>query len=585
LRPKEIAALGLSVAMHALGHAGLALAAGASARALMASMAPTLPGLASAVAGKEGASVGAPPDALGAALAAAVVGLAAATAKALGGAHASYVQARLSAEVGAALRLAVLDQWLDASANGVGRARHLDQGVANAAPGGRPEPLPGARSTGALARGVTAMTGHVREVEAGVRVGALGGVRAVAQLVPLVAALVWLAPRLAVVALAAVAPFALALALVRRRTRGAHVRATSDAEALLEAADEAVRHADLWRSYGAQSKVRAHVASLGAAQAARAARVEGASALLSGANEVMAALALVLAIAAARAGWFVAATDGATLVAFAATFFLAYRPLRDLGDARMAWARASAAYEAIAPLCARVLTRRDDLGSGRAGDVAASDAHPRGSPWPSAALEVRGLELSRGRAARCSFRVEPGQIVAVVGENGVGKTTLLRTLLGLDDARGGAILFDGEDLVSRPAGPDGRPFAWVPQEAPLLADTLASNVRLGGEADPARVLGELGAGRLAGALGGERLGAGGRAVSGGERQWIALARALATRQPVLLLDEPTSGLDAASQAHVLDAIARLRGRRSVLLVTHRPEPLAVADAVIELATA
>jgi ABC-type bacteriocin/lantibiotic exporter with double-glycine peptidase domain len=79
-----------------------------------------------------------------------------------------------------------------------------------------------------------------------------------------------------------------------------------------------------------------------------------------------------------------------------------------------------------------------------------------------------------------------------------------------------------------------------------------------------------------------RLGPGGRALSGGERQWVSLARALATSQPVLLLDEPTSALDPASQRAMLDAIARLRGTRSVILVTHRPEPLALADVVVSL---
>ena len=63
---------------------------------------------------------------------------------------------------------------------------------------------------------------------------------------------------------------------------------------------------------------------------------------------------------------------------------------------------------------------------------------------------------------------------------------------------------------------------------------------------------------------------------------MAIARAVATRLPVLLLDEPTSGLDPASQARVLDAIARLKGERTVIVVTHREEPLAIADAVLRL---
>jgi ABC-type transport system involved in cytochrome bd biosynthesis fused ATPase/permease subunit len=126
----------------------------------------------------------------------------------------------------------------------------------------------------------------------------------------------------------------------------------------------------------------------------------------------------------------------------------------------------------------------------------------------------------------------------------------------------------------------------VPQDAPLLADTLDANVSLGApHADARAWLEPIGASHLAGELNGARLGAGGRVVSGGERQWIALARAIATRQPVLLLDEPTSGLDADAQRQVLDAIARLRGLRTVLIVTHRPEPLAVADEVVRLEAA
>ena len=74
-----------------------------------------------------------------------------------------------------------------------------------------------------------------------------------------------------------------------------------------------------------------------------------------------------------------------------------------------------------------------------------------------------------------------------------------------------------------------------------------------------------------------------RGLSGGEMRRVSIGLELIAAPDVLVLDEPTSGMDAASQAKVLEAIARLRGQRTVILVTHRPEPLAVADRVIRLA--
>ncbi|HEX4447637.1 MAG TPA: ATP-binding cassette domain-containing protein [Polyangiaceae bacterium] len=337
-----------------------------------------------------------------------------------------------------------------------------------------------------------------------------------------------------------------------------------------------MRHADLWVTYGAEGRARGLVRRLGEAIAGGAARLQVRAAVLSSVNEVLGAAALVVAIAASRAGWLGGAPDGRTLFLFAIAFFLAYRPLRELADARLSLARAQGAYE--------------DLGRfiEHASDVPAVAAIIQGTPaWPVASVELRSLQLAHGVGAALTLRIEAGSIAVLAGPTGIGKTTLLRTLLGLERPMGGEVLFDGRPLGDAPAGPASRPFVWVPQDAPLVADTLAANVALAAaEVGPGQALEALaaletvGAEHLVAALGDGRLGAGGRAVSGGERQWIALARAIATRQPVLLLDEPTSGLDGESQRRVLAAIARLRGKRTVLLVTHRPEPLAIADVVV-----
>ncbi len=483
------------------------------------------------------------------------VGLAVVAVKAGAGAYATYIQTGIAAQVGCAVRLDLLDALL--SRHRLRQPRQNDHGS---------DP----------ATTVLALTERVRDVEAGLAWGLLGGLRAIAQLVPLAILLVLLSPRMAAVAAGALAGFGWLLGRARAGYREATFRASREQAKLLEAADECVRHADLWVTYGAQSRARAGMQSLGRRLAEGSARLAAKAVLLSGTNEVLGAGALVVALAAQRAGALGSGLDGPTLLAFAVPFFLAYRPLRELSDARLALVRAQAAYDDLSGVVG--------FGSGleSAGLDGPDDAGPR-RIWPLGVLELRALRLARGACGPVSLRIEPGAVIVIVGPTAVGKTTLLRTLLGLERAAGGEILFDGAPLGDAPAGPRGRPFAWVPQDAPLLADTLASNVSLGnGDAESIEALGPLGAGHLVEALRGARLGAGGRGVSGGERQWIALARAIATRQPVVVMDEPTSGLDPAAQRAVLEAIAALRGRRTVILVTHRSEPAAIADVVVHL---
>jgi ABC-type multidrug transport system fused ATPase/permease subunit len=541
--------------MHAFGHALVALVAGGIAVALARAWGLGDGRSSRAVPSAGGESLG---DALCSPFLLTAIGLAVVVVKASAGVYATYVQARVAGEVASSLRLALLDSLL--AVHRLRRPRHADQGEE----GGEPP-----------TRAVAALTERVHDVEVGLKQGLLSGARAVAQLVPLAVVLVVLSPRMAAVSALVLGGFGALLGRVRAGYQRATTRGARERERLLEAADEAVRHADLWVSYGAEAKARASVRQLGDVLARGAARLEARASGLSGANEVLGAAALLAAVGASRAGWLGAVASGETLLAFAVAFFMAYRPLRELADARLALARSEAAYGELR-----------DVICARPGPLAPPAGERRAHAWQPGPLELRDLRLSRGACPPLSLRVAPGAIVAIAGPTGIGKTTLLRTLLGLDRAASGAILFDGAPIDEAPAGPDARPFAWVPQDAPLLADTLAANVALGApDAEAGAALAPMGAAHLVAELDGARLGAGGRVVSGGERQWIALARAIATRQPVLLLDEPTSGLDPEAQRRVLEAIARLRGERTVLIVTHRPEPLAVADAVVRLEAA
>ena len=518
-RRSSVLSLAFGLALTGAGHGALALAAGMLTRSL------AQPRTASG----EGFSL----------LNLCYVGLVAACVKAAGSTLLAYAQARAAGGVGLGWRRRFVEGW-------------SERGLPDAA-----------------TRVLATVAVRLAELEAAVAHGALGAARALAQLAPIVLGLIFVSPRLAAVGTLVLLPFGLGLAALRRRFRQASDAAQARAVALHEGVDELVRNLDLWRTFGATDRVARSLESTGSLAVAAGARVEASRAALSGGNEVLGALALVASVAIAeRAG---ASLGDGSLVAFAAVCFMAYRPLRDLGDARGWMARGAAALAALEGVMAEA----------RAPCVASVDAER----WAKrhGVLELHELG-ARERGPRTSLRVPFGDTVVVLGANGSGKTTLLRTLLGLEPSVG-RLDYDGVEITRAGVGPDARPFAWVPQDAPLVTGTVLENVALAcGDPSRARLaLAELGADRLL-ARAGERVGPGGTPLSGGERRLIAMARALATDLPVLLLDEPTEGLDERSRARVLEAIRGLAGSRTLLLVTHHADVAAAASRVITLDT-
>jgi ABC-type multidrug transport system fused ATPase/permease subunit len=495
--------------MHASGHALLAAAGGVLARTLAGGTGP-MDGRSSRILHALGHG-----DPM---LGLAIAGLIAAMAKLCGGVVAGWAEARVAGEVGAELRLEILDGIHGLTTLRAPRQR--DHGQAQSASTSAVD-LGGGANIAHLA----SLTTHVSDVEKAIAQGVFAELRAVLQLVPLIVLLAVLAPRLAGSAALALGAFGILVTAARRALKRNHARAARETEALLGAADEAVRHADLWRTYGAEGRIRAHVASLGRTIIATGARLRSRSALLSGTSEVLGALALVLTLALASAG-AIGGVDRGAIVPFAIAFFMAYKPLRELVEARLIRARAEEILEstpALAPAPAPAL--------------APAPAPALAPAWPLAPLSITDLLGLHGTHAPLTLRLPAGHIAAIVGPTGIGKTSLLRALLGLDPARAGDVTWGDVSLSARGVGPRERPFAWVPQDAPILGDTLVANVALG---------------------------------------------APNNELPVLLLDEPTSSLDGAAQERMLAAIAGLRGKRTVVIVTHRPEPLAIADVVVRL---
>jgi ATP-binding cassette subfamily C protein len=162
-------------------------------------------------------------------------------------------------------------------------------------------------------------------------------------------------------------------------------------------------------------------------------------------------------------------------------------------------------------------------------------------------------------------------------------------VIGLLRPQAGEVLIDGVPLETLDRRAWRRMIGYVPQDTLLLHDSVLANVTLGDpaltRADAERALRQAGAWEFVSALPegldtpvGER---GGR-LSGGQRQRIAIARALVHEPKLLILDEPTSALDAAAEAAVRDTLRALKGRYTLLAITHRPALLDVSDQVLHM---
>ena len=187
------------------------------------------------------------------------------------------------------------------------------------------------------------------------------------------------------------------------------------------------------------------------------------------------------------------------------------------------------------------------------------------------------------------FHVKPGERVALVGPSGAGKTTIFAMLLRFYDPRAGTVLIDDVPVNEAELSDLRARFAMVPQETALFADTIAANIAYGtGEASPAEIedaaraahahefISELPRGYDT------MLGEGGVTLSAGQRQRIAIARALLRNAPILLLDEATSALDTTSETLVQKALDTVMEGRTTLVIAHRLSTVVNADRILVL---
>jgi len=207
-------------------------------------------------------------------------------------------------------------------------------------------------------------------------------------------------------------------------------------------------------------------------------------------------------------------------------------------------------------------------------------------------IEFREVAFSYpGQQARAldkvSFTISPGERVAVLGRNGSGKSTIIRLALGVYEPAEGQVLVDDTDVRQLHPSDLRAGIGAVLQDVCLFSGTIRENIALGldtlGDAEILEAARISGVHDFVGATGAgydQRLGERGEGLSGGQRQAIALARALAPKPSTLLLDEPTSSLDAQAEAQMIARLSQAAQGRTLVLVTHRLSMLQLVDRVI-----
>jgi ATP-binding cassette subfamily C protein len=371
----------------------------------------------------------------------------------------------------------------------------------------------------------------------------------------------------------------LALAIMQdRATRTALERARHAAESNYAFTDAGLRNAEVVRGMGMFADYhrrweRDRVALVGAQL-----RASERSAAIASAIKLVRLLAQTLMLGAAA---YLALRQVITPGAIFAAVILLARAIQPVEQVVGAWrsiVAALASWRRVDALLAQHPPRIERLELPRPrGSVAVEHAAfvPPGGSRPV----LQGL----------NFALAPGETLGVIGPTAAGKSTLARLVVGVYPPSAGEVRIDGERAFAWARGSLGRHVGYVPQDVELFPGSVAENIARFGAADDEAVVA---AARLAGihelVLGmpqgyATRIGTHGAALSGGQRQLIALARAVFRMPSVVVLDEPNSNLDTKGESKLMDCLRQLKERGStVVVISHRLGALNAADKVLVL---
>ncbi len=428
------------------------------------------------------------------------------------------------------------------------------------------------------------VTRVTNDIDAFGEVFASGAVTAVGDFVTLariVIAMLVFSPRLSLWTFAAVPPLLVAVELIRRRARESFRAIRAKTARLNSYLNEQVTGVAVVQAYGKEARCQAEFDEINLAY--KAANLDSIryDAMIYAIVEAFASVcvAVMLFVGARALGMGEPAASIGVMVAFVQYIHRFFEPLRDLSSKYTVMQSALSGAERVFSL----LDQPEEDAPGESRDVAPVEGAP--------AVEFRGVNFGYGggRVALrdVSFTVPRGATTAIVGATGAGKTTVISLLQRLYEVDEGEILLDGVELRRIPRSALSRRMVVVPQDVVLFPGDLLSNIALGDpnpdEARVQRLLEDLGLNRVLGGRGGGlrmEIRDRGANLSVGERQLVALARALYRDPELLVLDEATSSMDSESEAAVQAAIATALKGRTAIVIAHRLSTIREAKEIL-----
>jgi ABC-type multidrug transport system fused ATPase/permease subunit len=332
------------------------------------------------------------------------------------------------------------------------------------------------------------------------------------------------------------------------------------------------------KAFGRQDLEVAHLTAASHATVEAALKARQVKSLLSPVVSIVVALCTGIVLWRGTSLIIAGALSAGTLTVYLAYLAKFFKPVKDLASMTSAIAQTSVALERI-----QKLLSADDLILER------PDARDPGTVKGAVAFENVAFSYVPDTPVLrdVTFKIEPGQVVGVVGPTGSGKSTVLSLIPRFYDAKGGHVLIDGTPVDALKLAGLRAQIGFVLQETVLFRGTIRENIAYGrpGASDEEVVA----AAKLADAdefisrmphgydtVVGER----GDTLSGGQRQRIGIARAVIRNSPILILDEPTAALDTESERIVIAALRRLMKGRTVIMIAHRLSTIADADKIV-----